>query len=190
MHLTARLVAGLPTLRTERVLRRFRELAVQADRRGVRTVAFAIMGNHIHWLVVPRSRDALHDATRYVFSQLARSVNRWWKRRGQVFADRFFSSVARSVRHAWNQLSYVLRNPWKDGYYPTTVHGIDPFLAVDAKLIGTHRFLRSVFGSDGPQLRDLLWRLTRDRVAFEPLRVRRQPCLPGLDPPAPKCRTT
>ena len=61
------------------------------------------------------------------------------------------------------------------------MHGVDPFPGVDARLIGAHRFLRSVFGSAGPGLRELLWRFTRDRVAFVPLRVRSQPCLPGLE---------
>ncbi len=61
---------------------------------GVRTVAYALMDDHIHWIVIAESRAALAAATRLVFGQLARRINRVAGRvRGRVFADRFLRSV-------------------------------------------------------------------------------------------------
>ena len=108
MHITQRVEAGLPSLRRGWVRGDFVELLGAARERGVRTVAFAILDNHIHWVVMAASREALGDATRYVFDQLARRLNQGWGRRGRVFVERFFSRVGRAVRDAWNLIGYVL----------------------------------------------------------------------------------
>ncbi len=80
MHLTAKLLPGLPSLRRRGVLAKFRRLRDRARGAGVRTVAYALMDDRSHWIVIAESRGALAAATRLVFGQLARRKvpARWW----------------------------------------------------------------------------------------------------------------
>jgi hypothetical protein len=179
MHLTQRLRPGLPTLRRPEILALFRGLTREATKRGVRSCAYALLGNHLHWVCVAETREALADATRYVFAQLARRLNKLWQRRGRVFGDRFASVPGRSARQAWNALNYVLRNP-VDARLAAPRGPLDRYLGADESLIGGHPFLRAVFGPAGPELRRLLHRMARAPVPFTPLTERQQPALPGL----------
>ena len=148
---------------------------------GVRTVAYALMDDHIHWIVIAESRGALAAATRLVFGQLARRINRAAGRaRGRVFADRFWSSSGRSVRQAFQMVAYVLRNPYDAACLPALEGPVDPYLGLDLPLLSADRFLRSVFGPRGPGRDALLARMLTERVPFVPLAVRRQASLPGL----------
>ncbi len=179
MHLTAKLLPGLPSLRQRGALAEFRRLRDRARGAGVRTVAYALMDDH--WIVIAKSREALAAATRLVFGQLARRINRAAGRvRGRVFADRFWSSSGRSVRQAFQMVAYVLRNPYYAAYLPALEGPVDPYLGLDLPLLSADRFLRSVFGPRGPDRDALLTRMLTERIPFVPLAVRRQATLPGL----------
>jgi hypothetical protein len=177
MHVTQHLGAGLPSLRRPEVLALFRRMVGGAAERGLKTVAYALVGNHIHWMCLPESREALAAATRYVFGQLARNLNRLWQRKGRVFDGRFASETGRSARQAWNTLNYVLRNPVDARLAPRSGR-VDRYVGANVPLLGTHPFLRAVFGSVGPQLDELLRRMARAPVPFTPLLERLQPALP------------
>ncbi len=129
MHLTAKLLPGLPSLRRRGLLAEFRGLRDRAREAGVRTVAYALMDDHVHWIVIAESKGALAAATRLVFGQLARRINRAAGRaRGRVFADRFWSSSGRSVRQAFQMVAYVLRNPYDAACLPALEGPVDPYL--------------------------------------------------------------
>jgi putative transposase len=177
MHVTQHIGAGLPSLRRPEVLALFRRMVGGAAERGLKTVAYALVGNHIHWVCLPESREALAAATRYVFGQLARNLNRLWQRKGHVFEGRFASETGRSARQAWNTLNYVLRNPVDARLAPRNGR-LDPYIGANVSLLATHPFLRSVFGPVGPQLRQLLHQMARAPVPFTPLLERLQPALP------------
>ncbi len=178
MHLTVRLEAGLPSLRRGWIKARFFALLREAIGRGLRTVAVAIMGAHIHWIAIPRSRAALGDATRYVFGKLARSLNAAWGRRGKVFGERYYSRVGRSVRDAFHMVNYVLRNPAAAGLARRGVP--DPFAGVSQPVLDGSRFLQSTFGAAGETRCRLLWRMCFERVPFQTVQRRYQQVLPGL----------
>ena len=179
MHLTHHLVDELPSMRRAEVLEKFRALLAGAKQRGVRTVAYVLMGNHLHWMIVPESREALRNATCYVFRGFAKWFNSLLGRTGSVFNDRYHSTVGRSVRQAFQMLAYLIKNPRAAGYAPGP-GDVDRFLGVNEPLVGSHPFLRSVFGPLGPPLRELLWRMVRGPVAFVPVRTRLQLPLPGF----------
>jgi hypothetical protein len=140
-------------------------------------VAYALVGNHIHWVCLPESREALAAATRYVFGQFARGLNSLWQRSGRVFEGRFASETGRDARKAWNTLNYVLRNPVDARLAPRT-GPLDKYIGANVPLLGTHPFLRAVFGPVGPQLEQLLRQMARAPVPFTPLLERLQPALP------------
>jgi len=179
VHITTRVHDDVPSLRRKEVFDYFCELVAEARSRGVRTAAFALLGNHVHWLVVPDSAAALQDATRYAFGHLATFLNRRHGRRGKVFVDRYASSCCPSVRHAFQVLNYVLKNAAEAGY-AVPDGGQDPFTAVFEDVLAGDRFLRSVVGPTPALRQALLARMARVAVPFVPLAERCQPRLPGL----------
>jgi len=172
-----RLLPGLPSLRQPAVWTVLRRLLAGARRRGVSTCLITTMPNHLHWVVLPRSREALHDATRYVFSQLARALNALLGRKsGKVFDDRFWSTCCANARQAFATFGYVLRNP--GGCRPADRP--DPYTAADDAVLGGDPFLRAVLGHTAEQRAALLARMAAGPLPFEPLRERLQPRLPGF----------
>ena len=119
------------------------------------------------------------NAMRYFFGELAKFLNRLWKRRGKVFVDRYFSRAARSARQCWHVINYIMHNPVKAGIYPPEGWACDPFLTAHVDHIGTHRFLGRIFGN-GSLLRDLLVRFSCRRLRYESLGNRLQ--LPLFEP--------
>lgn len=137
------------------------------------------MANHIHILCRADSAEALRDATRYLFGQLARFLNNLFQRRGKVFSDRYWSTCCNSVKHAWMALCYVLKNAKTAGL--RVLRGrLDAYTAVDEDLLDADRFLRSMLGPTPPQRRSLLLRMAQGPVPFTPLAERVQARLPGL----------
>ena len=145
MHITQKLVAGLPSLRQGWIRERLFELLHAAVPRGLRTVAVVSMTDHIHLICIPESRRALGDAMRYVFSQLARALKKAWGiERGSVFAERFYSGVGRSVRQGFHMINYVLRNAATAGLVRRGA--VDRFAAVSYAMLDHNRFLLSRLG--------------------------------------------
>ena len=179
MHLTARVAADAHSLRQPEVRALFRTLLEGARERGVRTVSFALLPDHVHWVVLARSRAALGDATRYVFSQLARQLNRRWRRKGALFVERYWSVCCRSVKQAFVVLNYVLSNALKAGCW-SPVGVFDRFSGFDVQLLPENRFLRSVLGPTPAVWGPLLGEMALGRLAFVPVSERVQPRLPGM----------
>ena len=179
MHITKRVRTGVPRLRRQEVLDCFRELVEEARKRGVHTFAWVIQDDHIHWYARPESKEALADATRYVFGRFAKYVNRLFGRTGKVFEERYYSEISRSVKQAFVTLNYVLKNVVARGYR-VPADRIDHYTRFCEDEIGADRFLRSVVGPTPRARRALLMRMTRGPVPWSPLLQRLQPALPGL----------
>lgn len=180
IHITNRVAPDVPSLRHPAIQKHFRGLLAEARQRGVRTVVAVVMDNHVHWCVRADSRDALREATKYVFSKLAKFINRLFGRRGKVFVERYYSECARNARQAWNTLGYILRNPFSAGRRGVVGGGWDRYTCIDEEAIGGDGFLRSLLGPSPRERRALLMRMTRGPVPFVPLASRLQPRLPGI----------
>ena len=174
MHITQRLIPGLPSLRTQHVERKVASLVVAMQERGVTVFARCTMGTHLHLFVRAKNRRALADACRYFFGQLARFVNALWKRKGSVFGERYFSRPVRNALQIWNTLGYVLRNA-ANANIPLAPHLIvDPYTVADREAIGADSFLSRIFGAPTDTLGWLLYDMTRKVVPFSPLQERLQ----------------
>lgn len=111
LHVTLRVVAGLPTLRQRGALR----IIQRAIRRGghrssFRIIHYAVIGNHVHLIVEAVSAEALARGMQGFAVRLARRLNRLFGRRGTFFDDRYHVRVLRTPREARNALRYVLFN--------------------------------------------------------------------------------
>ncbi len=126
LHVTCRLAAGLPSLRDPKtVALLFNYLARICEREGFRIVEFSIQGTHIHMLCEADDDAALSRAMNGILSCLARSLNKHWKRKGEVFADRYHTETIETPTQCHKVLIYVLGNAKKHGARPLN-SGIDP----------------------------------------------------------------
>ena len=124
VHVTTRLVGGLPRLRNPSELDTIRRaFAAGGDRFGCRLVHFSIQNDHLHLLMEAEGTESLSRGVKGLLVRIARALNRLWHRTGRVFADRFHAHALRTPREVRNALVYVLNNARKHvGKYS----GIDP----------------------------------------------------------------
>ncbi len=88
------------------------------ERRGVRVLAYVVMPDHIHLLLVPQTREALGAALRDVHSAVAMEWNRRSGLRGHVWQARFYSCPLdhETLPHA---VRYLETNPLRCGVTST-----------------------------------------------------------------------
>lgn len=77
---------------------------------GVQIVAYCLMTNHVHLVVVPRTESALKDAFQPLHTRYAMRVNRTRGLTGRVWQGRFFSAVLDET-YFYAAVRYVELNP-------------------------------------------------------------------------------
>lgn len=116
LHLTMRIVSGVPSLREARAFRVVRAVVhASAERFGFRVVHFSVQSNHLHLIGEAEDRDAITRGMKGLGVRLARALNRLWNRRGRLIADRFHSRVLATPREVKNALRYVFHNAQHHG---------------------------------------------------------------------------
>ena len=85
-------------------------LDVYARRSNLGILAYCLMGNHVHLVVVPRSTHSLEQALRPLHTRHAQRINRLRGWKGHVWQGRYFCA-ALDQRHLWAAVRYVERNP-------------------------------------------------------------------------------
>ncbi|HVS11622.1 MAG TPA: transposase [Planctomycetota bacterium] len=125
MHVTARLRAGLPSLRRKNAHRAILSaFEAGAERDGFRLTQYSIQSNHIHVLIEAPNRETLSRGVQGLLIRVARALNRAWPRKGSVFSDRYHDRILRSPKEVRNALAYVLNNAKRHGIFEA---GVDPF---------------------------------------------------------------
>ena len=103
VHVTLRIVGGLPSLRRERVVRVVRAaIAAGGHRDDFRVIHFNVLGNHLHLIVEAAGPPALARGMQGLGVRLAR--------RGSLLAHRYHARALRSPREVRNAIRYVLLN--------------------------------------------------------------------------------
>jgi putative transposase len=106
-----KLRAGLPRLRVRAAVAvLWMCMARGRDRFGFRLCEFSIQRDHLHLIAEARDRRALARGMQGLAVRCARRLNRLWRRKGTVFADRYHDHVLRSPREVRRALCYVLNN--------------------------------------------------------------------------------
>src|SRR5712692_607873 len=111
VHVTMRLLKGIPSLRRSDV-RRALESCFRAggDRFGFRLVHYSIQGNHLHVIVEVEDATALSRGMQGLAIRCARAINRVLHRKGKVFADRYHSHALIARREVANAVQYLMNN--------------------------------------------------------------------------------
>ena len=149
-HVTMKLRGGLPRLRQKAEHAALRRAFAKGKLRfGIRLTHYVVLNDHVHLLVEAEHRDSLRAGVQGLAIRIARALNRLWRRKGKVFADRYHDRTLKTPREVRNALGYVMHNakkheaegrmvyqpfpidryssaPWFDGFVEKfTVRGID-----------------------------------------------------------------
>jgi putative transposase len=84
---------------------------------GVRILAYCLMTNHVHLVVVPERLDSLALLFSRVHGRYSQYVNLRRQRSGHLWQARYYSCPM-SDRHMWIALRYVEDNPCRAGIVP------------------------------------------------------------------------
>lgn len=104
-HVTLKTQPGLPSLRTVRFVREFeRSLRAACERGRFRVAHYAIQPDHVHLIVEAASRADLASGMKSIGARFARAVNRIFRLRGSVLADRYHLHILRTPREVRNAL--------------------------------------------------------------------------------------
>lgn len=77
---------------------------------SVEVLAYCLMPNHVHMVLVPSTRDGLNQVLRSVHMRHAQRINFWQDWSGHLWQGRFFSSPLDET-YLWNAIRYVELNP-------------------------------------------------------------------------------
>lgn len=117
VHVTMRIRAGLPNMRTPRAYRVLeRAFRRGNEREGFRLVHYTVLSNHLHLFVEAEDKKSLAKGMQGLAVRIARALNKHWHRAGTVFFDRYHMRVIEhTVYQIKKVLRYVLQNARKHG---------------------------------------------------------------------------
>jgi REP element-mobilizing transposase RayT len=106
-HVTWRIEAGLPTLRTKTLAGAFaRACRAAQDKFGMLVVHFVVESNHLHLVVEGISAPAMKG----LGVRVAKAINKKIGRQGRVIGDTYHARALRTPAEVRNTVRYVIRN--------------------------------------------------------------------------------
>lgn len=172
LHITLRVIDAVGSLRCRKMYKAVRDASIVAAlRERIRIVHLSLQRNHIHMLAEAENETALARGMQGFQISVARNINtvlgpdRYRRRRGPVFADRYHLEVIANPTRARNAISYILNN-WRkhreDEYGLASTWLVDPFSS-------------GIWFPDWKELEDkaTMWPI---KETYDPLVVRRPAC--------------
>jgi REP element-mobilizing transposase RayT len=169
LHIVLRVVAAVGNMRRRALYKAMRDATITAGlRERIRIVHISLQRTHVHMLVEAENKLALARGMQGFQVSAARSINtalgvdKYRRRRGPVFADRYHLEVITSPTRAHRALSYVLNN-WRK--HREDRHGLASTWLVDP-------FSSAISFPDWEELegKAFMWPM---RETYDPLMVRR-----------------
>lgn len=96
-------------------------LAEYAAKHQVDVLAYCLMSNHVHLVVVPAGEEALQRVLKPLHMRYAQRINRRKGWKGHLWQGRYFSS-ALDDDYLWAAIRYVERNPVRAKLVPKAEH--------------------------------------------------------------------
>jgi putative transposase len=83
-------------------------------------LAYAIMPDHLHLLMVPRGNSSVSDVMKSVKGYTAKGVNRLMGRSGPIWQQSFYDRIIRGEQQLSLTIEYIHRNPLVAGLVTNT----------------------------------------------------------------------
>ena len=80
---------------------------------GIKIYEAIVLDNHAHFLIESPNSEALGNFMRVVNSQLARFINKYFKRDSQALRERFKSPLITTIRYFKQVMAYIWLNRFK-----------------------------------------------------------------------------
>ncbi len=74
---------------------------------------FAVMGNHIHFIIEPLNNESLSRIMQWILSVFAMYYNKTHKLKGHVWQGRFWSKIIDDIKQLVDTFNYICNNPVK-----------------------------------------------------------------------------
>jgi putative transposase len=118
-HVVLRIRRGLPGLRTPRAYRVLEGAFRRGKKKdGFALLEFSVLEDHLHLVVETQDRESLARGMQGLMIRIAKQLNRFWhRRRGGVFAERYFALAVEKRAQLWRTIRYVLNNARKHGQW-------------------------------------------------------------------------
>jgi hypothetical protein len=132
VHVTMRVRADLPSLRTVALVSEFqRSLAEASERGNFRVAHYSLQGDRAHLIVEAHGKEALATGMKSIGARLARAANRVFGRSGPVLDGRYHHRLLRTPREVRRALAYILLNARRHlakrrGVARASAAGLDP----------------------------------------------------------------
>ncbi len=132
VHVTARAVPGVPSLRSERTHAALVRVFARASEKGFALLHFAVQGNHLHLIVEADDATTLSRGIQRLLSRAAMAINALLGRAGPLWRDRHHRKTLTCPSQVRSALIYVLFNDRKhqqeSGHFGRGAYeGMDPF---------------------------------------------------------------
>jgi putative transposase len=85
-----------------------------ADRYGLRVLAYCLMTNHVHLVLLPLTRDCLYRALQTTHMRQSQYVSFYQGWSGHLWQGRYYSTALDEL-HEWAAVRYVEQNPVRAG---------------------------------------------------------------------------
>lgn len=108
MHVTLRVVSGLPSLRGDVLSAAVQRAFRAASGISFRLFHYSIQSDHLHLLMEADAPTRLTRGVQGLAIRVARAINRVLQRRGRVWDARYHAHVLRTPREVRNAFVYVL----------------------------------------------------------------------------------
>jgi len=126
VHVTVSIEKGLPCLRRKlEYMALFGAFEAAEGRNGMRVVHYSIQLNHVHLILEAVNATGLARGMQGLTVRMAKRLNKLWRRKGRVFADRYHAHILKTPREVKNALAYVFHNAKKHKRRPS--QELDPF---------------------------------------------------------------
>lgn len=83
------------------------------DGKRYKLLAYVIMDDHVHVLVLPHEEISLEDILHSWKSFTAKRLRRFWKRSSPIWQDEYFDRIIRDEAELIEKTEYILGNPSK-----------------------------------------------------------------------------
>ncbi len=81
-----------------------------SKKHNVEVVAYCLMTNHVHLIMIPKTEDGLHAVLKPLYMRYAQRINRSQGWSGHVWQGRYFSAPLDDA-YTWAAIRYAERNP-------------------------------------------------------------------------------
>jgi len=113
VHITLRLVDGLPSLRSKKMYRLFKMALLKGQCFGLNICHFSLLKNHFHLICEADDESGISKGMQSIAISLAKKINFECRRKGKVFFDRYHIHILKTLREVRTTLRYVLLNAAK-----------------------------------------------------------------------------